>query len=979
MAGGVWQRSGAPIDGVKRARVRYFVGLAVALWVSAAGVRGARADGVADEAELHFQRGAEDYQRGDFTGALRHFLASNRLVPNKNVVYNIARTFEQQKRFADAHRYYIDALAQQTDAQTTRDIRAAIARIAPNVAVLDVVTTPPGATIYLERRDLGSRGTSPRPLAVPPGSYRVIAELEGYAPKEVDAVEAKLGAETRVSLTLDRIVGTVRVVMGGAPGSGGGAAVRVGDERAEPSCLAPCDVKLPPGKHLLYFTREGAYAPARQVNVSPAKTTTVTVTLSPLTGSLLVSADERGAQILMDDRVVGFTPAVLSALPVGRHKIRVVLRGFRPVEREINIEPGRQAELTNLSLVPLREVTAVSRYTQQIDEAPSSVSIIDGREIQAFGYPTIAEALRGVRGVSVSNDRAYASANIRGVGEPNDYNNRVLLLSDGQALNENLLQSAYIGSEGRVDLHDVERIEVVRGPGSLLYGAGAFSGVINLVTRPRDDLSHVEIGVGAYDSAVLHGRGGFHYNFGPNKGIWASASGAQSDGYSLDVALEDPPAVRTAQRVEAFQSGGTAGRAWWGPVTLQWFFHARSQRVPVGAYSTTFGDPRTILSDARAMAELRFEPKLSRYFELLLRAHANRFTSRGSFASAPDAVEEYRGSWVGGEARLVFTPSPKIRVTGGGEVQGHPEASIAGSTEEGGVTSSYVDAENPYVFGAGYALVEAAPLSWLLLSGGARVDVYSTFGPIVVPRAAVIFRPAPGGVLKLMGGRGFRAPSIYELTYEDGGLSQVRADNLSPESVYSGEIEYSHRFLSDWVALGAAHASYIQGFINTVPTPGDPEVIQYVNSGSPALTVGGDVELRRDFRGGWALGAMYGYQLARYLDSSLANPRLINAPEHLASVRGVAPIVRDLVSLGLRATLDAPKRISLDSDDTTAPAVIGDITVSGSVPLFGLRFAAGIYNVADRRPEAPVAGTFASRTLPQNGRTFLVDVLATYP
>src|SRR5215510_6056493 len=75
----------------------------------------AHAGGAADEADLQFQLGAEAYAKGDFRSALEHFLASNRLVPNKNVVFNIARTFEKLERFADAHRYYVDALREETD------------------------------------------------------------------------------------------------------------------------------------------------------------------------------------------------------------------------------------------------------------------------------------------------------------------------------------------------------------------------------------------------------------------------------------------------------------------------------------------------------------------------------------------------------------------------------------------------------------------------------------------------------------------------------------------------------------------------------------------------------------------------------------------------------------------------------------------------------------------------------------------------
>lgn len=933
----------------------------------------------ADEAELHFQLGSERYRSGDLNAALEHFLRSNRLVPNRNVVFNIARTFESLARFADAHRYYIDAIAGETDVRAVNEITSAIARIAPNVAVLNVVTSPPGATIYIDRRDLGSRGRAPRPLALPPGSYRVIAELDGHEPAISEPMKAEIGKSTAVSLALKRIVGTVRVEVEGAPG----ALVRADDERSPPLCTAPCDAALPPGPHLLYFSREGFQAAPKEVTVVAGRVTRATAILSPLTGSLLVSTDEPGAVVTIDGRTMGFTPVVIQSVPSGRRKIRIALRDYAPIEREITIKTGEQAELTNIELSPLREVTAVSRYAQTIEEAPSSVTVIDGREIRAFGYPTVAEALRGVRGVYLSNDRAYSSAGIRGVGEPNDYNNRVLLLQDGQPLNENLLNSSYIGSEGRVDLHDITRIEVVRGPGSLLYGAGAFSGVINMVTRPRDEPSQVFFGAGIYDSAALHGRAGFYYNGGPDKGVWASISGARSSGFDLTLPLLDPPGDARVSGVEAFQSYTGGGRAWWGPVTAQWFIHGREQSVPVGAYSTRLNDPGTRLHDLRVTGEIRYEPRLTNSLELMTRAHASRFVFSADYAADPFAVEDFRGTWLGAEARLAFTPRPSLRITAGGEGQYHPVASLFGRTEGAGTGSTYIDASEPYGVGAAYLLADIAPQPWISISGGVRVDVYTTFGPIAVPRAAVVVKPAPGGALKFIGGRAFRAPSVYERQYNDGGLSQVKASDLAPESVYSGEIEYSQRFLKDWVAVAAVHAGGAEGIINTTPLTEDPSLIRYENSDVPVLLFGADAEIRHDFRQGFMLSASYGYQLARYIDPPLAsvggNNRLINAPEHLASARAVVPLVRELASAALRVTLEAPRRISLDDDATTPASVIGDITVSGFARRFGLRYTAGIYNVTDQRWEVPVAGTFTSRTMPQNGRTYLLDVTVAYP
>jgi outer membrane receptor protein involved in Fe transport len=960
--------------------------LALALGVGLASGKDARADGLADEAELQFQLAAEHYQKGEFREALEHFLQSNRLVPNKNVIFNVARTFEQLKRFADAHRYYVDALAVETDPKTIGDITTAIQRVAPNVAVIKVETTPPGATVYIDRKDLGSRGRSPRPLGVPEGKYQILVELEGYEPAAMGPIAAKLGTETRVPITLKRIVGTVHVGVEGAPG----ATVHVGDEKAQAACSAPCDLDLPPGQHQLYFTRDGFQAPPRQITVVARETVKTTATLSPLTGSVVVSADEREALVEVDGRPMGFTPAVIQSVAVGKRHVRVSLRGYTPIERDIEVKKGEQSQLIDLSLAPLREVAAASRFAERIEDAPSSVSIIDGQELRAFGYPTIAESLRGIRGFYLSNDHAYASAGIRGLGEPNDYGNRLLVLSDGQSLNDNLLNSSYIGSDGRVDLHDVDRIEVVRGPGSLLYGTGAFSGVVNLVPRAKDEPNSVHVEGGTYDDAVAHGRAGFHYNFTPRAGVMASVSGARSDGRDLPVELKNPgggPAVQTAQNVDYFRSLGTAGRAWVGDLTAQWSYHTRTQNIPVGVAGTPFNDSRTSFQDSRFMSEVRYEPKLSSYVSLMARAHVNRYDFHSELAAdprpAPTNPEDYHGTWMGTEARVAVTPfgdPHKLRIVVGGEFQANTQADITGAV--GGVP--YVDVHAPYNFGAGYALVESSPAAWFRFSAGTRLDIYSNLGAIVVPRLALIFKPASGSTLKVMGGRAFRAPSIYERFYTDGstqvaGEDAKRGLTLGPETIYQGEVEFSQRFKEDWVALVAAQVSYVQGIINTIPDGKIPDVVRYANSPSPALSAGGEVELRREWRQGWMVSGTYGYQRTQYLDSANPNPRLVNAPEHLASIRGVIPLVSDLASLGVRTTYEGPRRISLESTDLTRPALVADLTLSGNVKKFGVAYVIGMYNVFDARFAYPVAETSMSRTLLQNGRTFLADLKITYP
>src|SRR5258708_36315420 len=168
--------SGLPT--VRALRILAFVGLVVA--TSIAAMNDARADDLADEADLQFQLGADRYREADYQGALEHFLASNRLVPNRNVGFNIARCYEQLQQYPAAFRYYTQALEGEQDPQTRGRVEGAIDKIKAHVAVIRIVTDPPGATVYIDRRDLGPRGSSPRTLGLASGQYKGIPELPNY-------------------------------------------------------------------------------------------------------------------------------------------------------------------------------------------------------------------------------------------------------------------------------------------------------------------------------------------------------------------------------------------------------------------------------------------------------------------------------------------------------------------------------------------------------------------------------------------------------------------------------------------------------------------------------------------------------------------------------------------------------------------------------------------------------------------------------
>ena len=133
--------------------------------------------------------------------------------------------------------------------------------------------------------------------------------------------------------------------------------------------------------------------------------------------------------------------------------------------------------------VEVETVFGASKREQRVTEAPSSVTILTAHDIRTFGWRTLADALGSVRGFYTTYDRNYTYVGVRGFGRPSDYNNRVLVLVNGHRFNDNVYDQALIGTEFPIDLALVERIEIIRGPGSALYGSSAFFAVINIVLR----------------------------------------------------------------------------------------------------------------------------------------------------------------------------------------------------------------------------------------------------------------------------------------------------------------------------------------------------------------------------------------------------------------------------------------------------------------------------------------------------------------
>ena len=709
------------------------------------------------------------------------------------------------------------------------------------------------------------------------------------------------------------------------------------------------------------------------------------------TGNLVINASESGALIEVDGKSREFAPAIIG-LPVGPHAVRLTLKGYRPLAQPVVIRNNEETRL-DLTLARNDEITAASRVAESVEDAPSSVSIVRSEELRAMHYPTIAEALRGQPGIYISDDRSYATVGFRGLSPLGNYGNRVLVLLDGQPTNDNWVGSSYVGYDARTDLADIERIEVVRGPGSVLYGTNAFSGVINLVTRGTEGQNSREVGISAGDYGVATARARINAQVG-DLAVWTSVAAAK--GYGRDFYFPEFVGSKTApdgyaRGVDGFQSATLNGRLTYGKLTALWFFTSREKGVPTGSFGTLPNDGRAQQTDTRGFVEVRFDAPISNELQLLSRAHINYYRFRGAYPRLPadGGVEgdKFDGSWAGLEERIQWTPRDDVRVSLGGEAQSHFQV----HQEEGDDTGTHLNQENPFRVLAAYLLSDLTPSRFVRVSVGTRLDSYSTFGYSNNPRLAVVMHPYEGGAIKVLFGKAFRAPSIYELYYNDGGITQRESAGLRPESIYSGEIELSHHFLPAVTGSLGAYSNVTHDLIIARGT-GDPgDLLHYENSGAPVMTLGGEASIRREFRQGWMLEASYSFQRSRYLESGSASDILSgkssgsfrgvpNSPEHLASFRATIPMLSRAVLASTRLSFESGRLDRHDqvgdpiAQSRTDPAVIWDLVFSREEPTWGLRYSLGVYNAFDWHYSLPVSNEFQQNTTVQNGRTFLGSV-----
>jgi outer membrane receptor for ferrienterochelin and colicins len=633
---------------------------------------------------------------------------------------------------------------------------------------------------------------------------------------------------------------------------------------------------------------------------------------------------------------------------------------------DAQVPPADLRELSLEQLMDVEVVYAASKFEQKTREAPSSVSIVTAEEIRQFGYRNLGDILRSLRGFYVTSDRNYSYVGVRGFGRPGDYNSRILLLVDGHRVNDNIYDSISVGNDSLLDVDLIERLEVVRGPGSSIYGNNAFFAVVNVIIRKGRDLNGVEVSgtAGSFDSYA----GRLTYGRSSENGVEALLSGTffDSNGQNLYYPEFDSTATNhgVAEGADDERAYTLFSSASYRGFTLEAAHAFREKGIPTGSFGTVFNDPRNRTKDESTFVDLKYESRPLPSLSILASLHWDRYFYRGTYVyDYPPVTLNYDAvhgiSW-GADLAVTFTGLPGHAVVAGLELLDNLKQEQ--QNYDISPQYSYLDVVTNSNRWAVFLQDEFRPFKGVLLNAGVRYD-HTTLGGKTSPRLALILSPTRTTTLKLIAGEAFRSPNEFELHYN--GLGYKLNPALGPETLRSYEVVLE-QFLGSSVSLsGSAFTYRIRNLISQETVEAD--LIQYQNA-DEIRSKGAEVALSAKWHRITVKGS-YSFQDTRI--ASTDSP-LSNSPRHMIKLRVAAPLLGPRSSAGLEALYVSP-RLTLAGNETPG-FVLTNLTLLSSPLLEGLAISGHIDNLFDKRYGDPGAGEHVQDVIPQDGRSFRVKL-----
>jgi outer membrane receptor for ferrienterochelin and colicins len=583
-------------------------------------------------------------------------------------------------------------------------------------------------------------------------------------------------------------------------------------------------------------------------------------------------------------------------------------------------------DVYNLSLAELGQVqiSIATGNSTPLDKAPATASVIYAAQIEAMGARNLDEVLETVPGLHISLSalsRLDSVESIRGIHT--GFNPQVLMMLNGVPV-----QGSVTGGRPvlfRLPVASIERVEVIRGPGSAVYGADAYAGVVNVITKDSAAIGSTRMGarVGSFNS----------------KDAWLQmATQWQGLGIAFDVALSETDGDKSRKVSADLQSALDAAlgtHASLTPSSLSTRYHVVDSHLAVsdeklqfnlwnwvstnagiGAGAAQALDPMGRDDSHLWLSDFTYHFNKSAVWDNSVRLSYMQYDQRAQFTLLPAGtvvpigkdgnvdfvapvgvslfVDGLKGSpgGISKDSQLDVVSiysgfdSQRIRMAIGARQQ---SVEVNESKNFGPgvldksplppvVTGNLTDVTGtPYIFLANSSRSEkylSLQDEWQVitdvdLTAGMRYDDYSDFGSTINPRVALVWSADEKLTTKLMLGSAFRAPSFSELYYKNNPVS-LGNPAVSPEKINSQELSFNYRPVKEVQATLTLFSYQARDMIDFVADSGATTKIAQNKNAQDAK--GFELELNWKPSLQWQLSTSYSLQQAQDTETNKAIP-----------------------------------------------------------------------------------------------------------
>lgn len=491
-------------------------------------------------------------------------------------------------------------------------------------------------------------------------------------------------------------------------------------------------------------------------------------------------------------------------------------------------------------------VTATKKKEKRKDIS-NAVVVVDAMDIEESTAKSLGELLANQPGVDWRTRGNYGGAaeeiKIRGMSS-----NGTQVLVNGISINSPSFGSADISG---IPLNSIERIEVVKGSGSLLYGSGAMGGTVNIITkRPEKDKMDLKVtaGYGTNDLYQVSARQGMYVT--ESLGYYLTANRKETDGFRDNGDLTHNDASFNM----VFDKGDALDISLYGDY-IDREYGIPGPKPPAGTqnYSlngTPFISPESSSLVNRGEAKdghlsFKIKGKPADWLGLTLKQDlldAESYDYRRNAAAVwPKAAGEGQKTWVYNTVHVTevsadIKPSEAFNVLVGGEYRDFDYTRKAMDLDSNGSDLPSTEISNDYhVFSKGaFAEGQFRLNKYVKVTAGVRGERHSMFGSELLPRYGLVINPLEKTALKLSHGKHFRAPTMNDLYWPDDGWTRGNP-NLKPEKGWHTDVTLEQELLDNKLFFTVSWFNWdIKDKISWAENPAFPTSIPGINKWTPS-------------------------------------------------------------------------------------------------------------------------------------------------